>query len=98
MIRIPDAASIAAIRLLRDRTGLVAGGSTGTNLYGALRIVCEMRATGQTGSVVTLLCDAGERYAQSYFDDAWLRDNHLDIDPYRRVIERAFDTGMWVDT
>ena len=36
MIGIPDAASIAAMRYLQDRTGIRAGGSTGTNLYGSL--------------------------------------------------------------
>ena len=35
MLGVPDAASVAAMRFLRERTGIRAGGSTGTNLYGA---------------------------------------------------------------
>src|SRR6478672_11326266 len=39
MIQVPDAASIATMRLVRDRTGRSVGGSTGTNVWGALQIV-----------------------------------------------------------
>ncbi len=34
MIRVPDAASVAAMVHLRKHTGLFAGPSTGTNLWG----------------------------------------------------------------
>src|SRR5690606_5078814 len=71
MMAVPDAASVAATRFLRERTGWSAGGSTGCNLWGALRLVCELRRAGEAGSVVTLLCDRGDRYAQSVFDDGW---------------------------
>ena len=36
MIQVPDAASIATMRLVRERTGRSVGGSTGTNVWGAL--------------------------------------------------------------
>lgn len=42
MIGVPDAASVAAMRFLDERLGLRAGPSTGTNLYGALVLACEM--------------------------------------------------------
>ncbi len=95
MIGIPDAASIAAMRYLQDRTGIRAGGSTGTNLYGSLRIACEMRAAGQPGSIVTLMCDPRERYAQTYADDGWLASQGLDLAPYLEVLDRAWTTGEW---
>ena len=45
MIQVPDAASIAAMRLVHEVTGRSVGGSTGTNVWGALRlIVAEMLA------------------------------------------------------
>lgn len=62
MVRVPDAASIAATRFLREVTGLRAGGSTGTNLWAALETAAAMTAAGEPGSVVTLLCDSGERW------------------------------------
>ncbi|HJB64153.1 MAG TPA: PLP-dependent cysteine synthase family protein [Candidatus Microbacterium pullistercoris] len=97
MIRVPDAASIAAIRLLRERTRHWAGGSTGTNLYGAFGLIAEMRARGERGSVVTLICDGGERYANTYYDDEWIRRQGFDLAPYRTRMETFLDTGEWGD-
>jgi cysteine synthase A len=79
MIQVPDAASIAAMRWGSDVTGLSLGGSTGTNLWGALRLAREMRDQGVRGSIVTLFCDGGERYVDSYYDDAWIAEAGLDI-------------------
>ena len=72
MIAVPDAASIGAMRALSARLGRTVGGSTGTNLVGCLTLIEEMAAQRQTGSVVTILCDSGQRYAGTYYDDAWL--------------------------
>ncbi len=95
MIGVPDAASIAAMRYLQTRTGIRAGGSTGTNLYGSLRIACELRAAGQAGSIVTLMCDPRERYVRTYADDDWLAAQGLDLDPYLEVLDRAWTSGEW---
>ncbi|WP_436492545.1 PLP-dependent cysteine synthase family protein [Actinokineospora sp. HUAS TT18] len=95
MIKVPDAASIAAVRMVERITGRRVGGSTGTNLWGALQLVGELRAAGEAGSVVTLLCDGGERYTHTYFDDAWLAAQGLDIEPHLAVLDRFFATGLW---
>jgi cysteine synthase A len=79
MIRVPDAASIATMRLVRARTGRSVGGSTGTNVWGALLLVAEMLSRGERGSVVTLICDSGDRYAGTYYSDAWVREQSLDL-------------------
>jgi cysteine synthase A len=72
MMKIPDAASIAAIHWLERRMGRKAGGSTGTNLWGALTVAERMRSQGQKGSIVTLMCDGGERYLDSYYSPDWI--------------------------
>ena len=46
MMEVPDAASIAAMRWCSRVTGRLVGGSTGTAMWGALRLVAEMRAAG----------------------------------------------------
>jgi cysteine synthase A len=74
MIAVEDADSIGAMRALSDRLGRRVGGSTGTNLWACAQIVEEMAAAGETGSIVTLLCDGGDRYGCTYYDDAWLDD------------------------
>jgi len=97
MIQVPDAASLAAIRLLRRRTGHWAGGSTGTNLYGAFQLIARMLQAGEQGSVVTLLCDGGERYAQTYYDDNWVAEKGLNLEPYTETMENFLRTGRWVE-
>jgi cysteine synthase A len=95
MFQVPDAGSLAAIRLLRDHTGHWAGGSTGTNLYGAFLLISRMLAEGQAGSVVTLLCDGGERYANTYYSDEWLAEQELDIAPYRAKFDEFLLSGKF---
>jgi cysteine synthase A len=95
MVRVPDGASLAAMRVGSAVLGRRVGGSTGTNLWGAFGLIAGMRSRGETGSVVTLLCDAGERYAHTYFADDWVRGQGLDLAPYRATIDRFLATGTW---
>jgi cysteine synthase A len=97
MTSVPDAASIAAARWTSDVTGRLVGGSTGTAMWGALRIVAQMRAAGEQGSVVTLLCDGGQRYAHTYYDDQWLAANGLDVGPCLATLERFYAGGEWLE-
>lgn len=96
MLQVPDAGSLAAIRLLRERTGHWAGGSTGTNLFGAFTLISRMIAEGQAGSVVTLLCDGGERYANTYYNDEWLAQKDIDIAPYQEMYQEFLVSGKFV--
>ncbi len=97
MVRVSDAASIAAMRVVERVLGRRPGASTGTNVWGALQLVTELRAAGRAGSVVTLLCDAGERYAHTYYDDQWLAAQGLDVTPYAAVLEGFLRTGEWAE-
>lgn len=86
MFKVPDPLSLAAMRWLSQRLGRRVGGSTGCNFVGVLALAHEMQQQGETGSIVTLLCDAGERYRHSYFDDAWLAAHGLALDDASRAI------------
>ncbi|MFF7729053.1 PLP-dependent cysteine synthase family protein [Streptomyces sp. NPDC008001] len=97
MMKVPDAASIAAARALDEAIGRKAGGSTGTGLWSALKIVAEMAGNGSKGSVVTLICDPGERYLDTYYSDAWLAEQGLDIGPYAGAVTTFLATGRWPD-
>lgn len=92
MIPVPDAASVAAMRHLAEFSGRSAGGSTGTCMWGVWTLIDRMRAAGRQGSIVTLLCDSGELYRDSYYDDGWLANKGMDPAPYRERIE-AFLAG-----
>lgn len=77
MIAVEDGDSIGAMRALSDTLGRRVGGSTGTNLWACAQIIAEMAAIGQTGSITTLLCDGGDRYGCTYYDDSWLNWRQL---------------------
>ncbi len=95
MVDVPDGASIAAMELLAEQTGINAGPSTGTNLVGILKLACAMREAGEAGSIVSLVCDAGTRYSATYGSPQWLHTNGLDPEPYRDLISRAWHEGVW---
>jgi cysteine synthase A len=95
VLPVKDAASLAAIRMLRERTRHWAGGSTGTNLIGAFQLISRMLAAGERGSVVTLICDGGARYEATHYDDEWVASQGLDLAPERARIDRFFATGEW---
>jgi cysteine synthase A len=95
MICVPDTASLAAMRELERTTGRRAGGSTGTNLWGAFQLVAELVAAGCTGSVVTLLCDGGERYAHTYYSDGWVARQGLDLTAHTEALRRFARTAEW---
>ncbi|MDH5833961.1 PLP-dependent cysteine synthase family protein [Luteimonas kalidii] len=91
MVKVPDALGLAAMRYVNARLGRRVGGSTGTNFIGVLAVAQGMRARGDTGSIVTILCDGGERYAHSYYDPAWYRAQGIDVDAADRIVAHAAD-------
>ena len=93
MVKVPDAASVAAIHWLQRTIGRRAGGSTGTILYGALPLLQRMVQADEHGSVVLVMCDGGERYVHSYYDTDWLAANGLDPAPYLPRIAAFLERG-----
>ena len=86
MIAVEDAQSIGAMRAISQVLGRRVGGSTGTSIWGCMQVIGEMNLANKAGSVVTLLCDGGERYAHTYYNDAWLSECGIDWQP---AFERA---------
>lgn len=82
VVRVPDAASIAAMRFCTNQLGQYVGGSTGTALWAALEKVEEMRRAGERGSIVTVICDQGERYLDTYYNDEWVEDQEINLSSY----------------
>ncbi|WCP66128.1 PLP-dependent cysteine synthase family protein [Vibrio tubiashii] len=94
MRTIPDAASVATAHWLEKILGRKVGASTGTNLYGVLQLASEMKARGEKGSIVTLLCDSGERYLDTYYNAEWVKENIGDTQPYSIKLEEFETTGQ----
>ncbi|ECE6745414.1 PLP-dependent cysteine synthase family protein [Salmonella enterica subsp. salamae] len=88
MLRVPDAASVAAAHWLETQLGRKVGASTGTNMWGALQLAARMREAGETGAIVTLLCDSGDRYLDTYYHPAWVSDHIGDLTPWSAAIAK----------
>src|SRR5437868_6842421 len=73
-IRIGDAESFRVARDLSRREGILAGGSSGTNVAAAL---CYAHRLTPRDLVVTIICDTGRNYLSKFYDDQWLSENHL---------------------
>ncbi len=94
MEKIPDAASIACLSILETRLKRKCGGSTGTNLFATLKLASEMQIASQCGSIVTLICDAGERYLDTYYNPQWLKSNNINTAPYMQKLAELESGNM----
>jgi cysteine synthase A len=81
VIEVDDTSSIAATWLLQELFGFRYGGSSGTNLVACLQLAARMRERGERGSIVSLLCDRGERYDCTLFDLGWLLAHGIRLEP-----------------
>ena len=93
MMRVPDVSSLAAMRVLSRQLGRKVGGSTGTNFFALCLLASRMRADGLKGSLVSLICDSGERYGHTYYDDEWVAAQGFDLAPHERTIEAFLASG-----
>jgi cysteine synthase A len=89
MMDVEDTYSVAAMRELSALLGRKVGPSTGTNFIGMLILALEMRERGETGSILSLLCDAGERYLPTYYDVNWVNQTFGDCSEATRWVQNA---------
>jgi len=94
MVRVPDAASYATIHFLEKILNRRCGGSTGTNVYASFQLISALKEKQQSASIISMICDSGERYLDTYYDAKWLKDNGYNIEPYLDQLEEFYQTGM----
>jgi cysteine synthase A len=97
MIKVPDAASVATIHFLQKLLNRRCGGSTGTNVFAAFQVMADMHKKGQSGSVVSMICDSGERYHHTYYDPQWLQAQEFELDTYTARLERFYADGVMTE-
>jgi cysteine synthase A len=74
--QIPDEEWLPVLYDLVKREGLLLGGSSGINVAGAVRLAREL---GPGHTIVTLLCDSGDRYKSKLFNPEFLRGKKLPV-------------------
>ena len=52
-----------------------------------------MLSRGERGSVVTLICDGGDRYAGTYYNDEWVAAQGFDLEPHRAALETFLESA-----
>ncbi len=73
---VPDAEALPIVFDLLSEEGLCLGGSSGVNVAGAIRMAREM---GPGHTIVTILCDYGNRYQSKLFNPEFLKAKGLPV-------------------
>ncbi len=77
--QITDEESLPVTFDLLEQEGLMMGPSSGVNVAGAIRMAKDM---GPGHTIVTILCDWGNRYASKLYNPAFLREKGLPTPPW----------------
>jgi len=74
--QVPDEEALPVVFDLLQHEGLCLGGSSGVNVAGAIRLAKHL---GPGHTIVTILCDYGNRYASKLFNPDFLRGKNLPV-------------------
>lgn len=74
VIPVSEKDAFATGRLLAQREGILAGGSSGANVWAALKIGTSL---SKPATIVTILPDSGLKYLSKMYDAQWLETHHL---------------------
>jgi cystathionine beta-synthase len=76
IIRVDDKECFLMTRALVREEGILAGGSAGAAVAGAVRYAEQLDHNGQAPqNIIVLLPDGAQKYLSKIFDDVWMRDN-----------------------
>ena len=84
--RIPDAEALPIVFDLLETEGLCLGGSSGINIAGAMRMARDM---GPGNTIVTILCDYGQRYQSKLYNPEFLKEKGLPVPGWLDVAPRT---------
>ena len=73
---IPYTEALPVVFYLLQHEGLCLGGSSAINVAGAIRMAKDM---GPGHTIVTILCDSGNRYQSKLFNPTFLRGKNLPV-------------------
>ncbi len=83
--KVPDEEALPIVFDLLRNEGLCLGGSSGINVGGAMRMARDL---GPGHTIVTILCDYGNRYQSKLFNPTFLRSKNLPVPDWLEAEER----------
>lgn len=76
VVQVQDADAFRTARDLARKEGILAGGSSGANVWSALQIAKKLTSPAV---IVTIVPDGGIKYLSKFFDDAWMKQKNFEI-------------------
>lgn len=74
MYQVDDKTAIAWTKKLALEEGILSGGSSGANIWAAVKLAKEI---DREANIVTFICDTGYKYFSTIYNDNWLKENNL---------------------
>ena len=94
VLQVSDREAISFARRLAREQGILAGGSSGLALAGALHYA-EAAALDPAENIVVLFADCGTLYLSTIFDDRWMQESRfLDSDWDEETLDALLGSGI----
>lgn len=74
VVQVTDKDAFGIARLLARKEGILAGGSSGANVWAALELA---KTLDHPATIITVLPDGGVKYLSKIYDDDWMREHQL---------------------
>ena len=94
LYQVPDEEALPYVFDLLSDEGLCLGGSTGINVAGAVKLARDL---GPGSTIVTILCDYGNRYQSKLFNPEFLAEKGLPVPDWLDAAPASIP-GVFVDT
>lgn len=74
VVKVKDKDAFHTARLMAKREGIMAGGSSGANVWAAIELAKTLKGPA---TIVTVLPDGGIKYLSKMYNDDWMKENKL---------------------
>lgn len=74
MLKVTDKKAVGWAKKLAFEEGILAGGSSGANIWASRKIAKEI---DREANIVTIICDSGYKYFSTIYNDEWIMKNNL---------------------
>ena len=91
--QVDDDASCVGMQIASELLGRSVGISTGTHFIQVCRLASEMTAQGKSGSILTVICDSGDRYQTTFGDTQWRTAHGMAGSDWDHALRQYLHTG-----
>ena len=74
MLQVDDRTAFRICHELAEKEGILAGGSTGVNVWGAMQLAKQIKGPA---TIVTIAPDSGLKYLSKIYDNKWMKEHQL---------------------